>query len=158
MKLNVRHDIEASADEVFRKLTDFGQWERDAMRRGAEVQRTDRLEAPGPGMSWAVDFTWRGAPRHVTITLVRYEPGVALGLEMDASVLGGEAAIDLVALSPRRTRLQMKSEITSRSILGRILLQSLRLAKARITERLQDRLAAFAATCETKARPAARRS
>jgi hypothetical protein len=151
MKLNARQDIEASASEVFRLLTDFGLWERDALRRGAEVQRTDRLAEPGVGMTWDIRFSFRGAAREVALKVVKYEPGVALGLEFDATLLEGHANIDLVALSARRTRLQLKSEVTSKTLVGRILLQSLRLAKGRINERIQSRLAAFAVSCEDRA-------
>jgi len=152
MKLNARQDIEANASDVFRLLTDFSRWEREAMRRSAEVQRQDRLETPGVGMAWQVDFTFRGTRRQVKARVVTFDPGACLALELTSDNFAGHARIDLVALSQRRTRLHLKSEVTASSLMGRILLQPLRLAKGRLTGRLQGRLSAFAVSCEDQSR------
>jgi hypothetical protein len=154
MKVNARQDIEASAADVFQMLADFARWERDALRRGAGVQRTDRLEAPGVGTAWLVDFDWRGTARKVALTVTGFDPGAGLALSMDAGSLAGNALFDLVALSPRRTRLTLKTEITAKSMLGKVLMQTLRLGKKQIEERLQSRLASLAHICEERARPA----
>ena len=51
MRFTTKQDIEAPLDFVYRTMTDFEGWERAAMRRGAEVERTDKLTRVGPGMS-----------------------------------------------------------------------------------------------------------
>jgi hypothetical protein len=157
MKVNARQDIEASAADVFQLLTDFARWERDALRRGASVQRTDRLDAPGVGTAWLVDFTYRGTARKVALNVTGFEPASGLALAMDGGSVSGNALFDLVALSPRRTRLTLKTEITAKSILGKVLMQTLRLGKKQIEERLQNRLASLAQICEERARPVAER-
>ncbi|EKD59823.1 MAG: hypothetical protein ACD_54C01115G0002, partial [uncultured bacterium] len=43
MRFATKQDIEAPIADVFRLLSDFESWERAAMRRGAEVARTDKL-------------------------------------------------------------------------------------------------------------------
>ncbi len=52
-----------------RALSDFDAWERGAMRRGAEVERTDALARPGPGMAWAATFPYRGKRREIEVRL-----------------------------------------------------------------------------------------
>ncbi|GAB1361957.1 hypothetical protein MASR1M32_11930 [Rhodobacter sp.] len=69
MKLTTRQDIEAPLDFVHAKLTDFDQFERMAMRRGAEVERTDRMRTTGPGMAWKVRFAYRRRQRAVQVRL-----------------------------------------------------------------------------------------
>jgi len=51
LKLAAKYDVEAPVEFVFAQLIDFEGWERAAMRRGADVSRTDKLTKAGPGMS-----------------------------------------------------------------------------------------------------------
>ena len=60
MKFSAREDIAAPIEQVFASLCDFEGFERQAMRRGAEVQRVDPLTQPGVGMKWQVSFNMRG--------------------------------------------------------------------------------------------------
>ena len=43
MRFTTKQDIEAPLDFVYNTMIDFEAWERSAMRRGAEVERTDTL-------------------------------------------------------------------------------------------------------------------
>lgn len=51
--------------------------------------------------------------------------------------------VDLVALSRTRTRLFVSMELRPTTLSARLLLQSLRLAKGRLTGRLKTRMAEF---------------
>ena len=50
MKFSTREDVEVPIDQTFGIICDFDAYERSAMRRGAEVLRTDNLSRPGVGM------------------------------------------------------------------------------------------------------------
>ena len=43
MKFSAREDIDGAIEDVFRFLTDFEAFERQAIRRNVDVQRTDSL-------------------------------------------------------------------------------------------------------------------
>ena len=60
MKFSTREDISAPIDQVFQALCDFEAFERLAMRRGAELRRTDTMTRPGVGMQWHVTYSMRG--------------------------------------------------------------------------------------------------
>ena len=132
MKLTTRQDIEAPLDVVYARLTDFDHFERMAMRRGAEVERTDSLKTPGPGMAWRLRFAYRGKPRKVMVRFTDGEPESHLEMGFESPSIEGMTRIELVALSARRTRLALVSEVRPKTLAARLVLQSMRLAKGRI--------------------------
>jgi carbon monoxide dehydrogenase subunit G len=157
MKLSTRDDIEAPIAFVFEHLTDFEAWERAALRRGAEVQRTDRLAAPGPGLSWEVAFDFRGRRRELDLRLDRMEPPVRLVFSGVGPNSEGTLDIELIELAARRTRVAVRLEVKPRTLVARLFLQSLKLAKARVEGRFKSRVAQLAAEiADRHARLAAR--
>lgn len=150
MHLSSRTDIEAPIEFVYDALTDFEGWERAALRRGADVSRTDKLRAPGVGMSWHVRFRFRGKERNVEIRLTGMEPGAKAAFAGKGKMLEGDMSIDLLSLSPKRTRLVMQVQVRPLTIGARLFLQSMKLAKGRVQHRLNKRLAQFATDIEVR--------
>ncbi len=157
MKLQSRQDIEAPLDFVFDQLTDFDQFERMAMRRGAEIERTDRLKSPGPGMTWRVRFRFRGKERKMAIRLVEVQTGSFLVYGFESPNVEGTNRIELLALSPRRTRLTMAIDTRPKSLAARLVLQSLRLAKGRVQRRFDVGVGKLANQIEERFRGSIRR-
>lgn len=152
MKFSTKEDIEAPIDYVFDALTDFDAFERLAMRRGAEVQRTDRLRQVGPGMRWQVRFNLRGKPRDVAIELVSIDRANALAVEGTSGSFEGSTDIELLRLSPRRTRINIQTEIKPKTLAARVLMQSLKLARSKLTKRYHMRVHNFALDLESRYR------
>lgn len=150
MHFSARTDIEASPDFVFKALTDFDSWERAAMRRGAEVTRTDKLRHPGRGMSWDVRFRFRGKNRLVKLALVEMGEATKLGFSGRGKLLEGDARMELVGLSSKRTRVVMHLDVRPLTLGARLFLQSARLARGKIQARLNKRMAQLAAEIEAR--------
>lgn len=144
MRLSTRQDIETPIDFVYAQLVDFDQFERMAMRRGAEVERAGGGPGDGPGLSWRVRFVFRGKARNVIITFAEAVPGQALGFTFAGDAFEGTLRLDLLALSPRRTRVTVVTEVKPRNFAARLVLQSARLARARIERRFSAAVAKFA--------------
>ena len=98
MKLAAKSDVEAPAPFVFAQLADFEGWERAAMRRGAEVIRTDNLRSSAPGMTWDTMFNYRGKDRRATIRLDALSPTTHLALSGKAAPVDGVLTIDILDL------------------------------------------------------------
>ena len=81
MKFSTKEDIDAPIDAVFDMLCEFDQFERAAMRRGAEVQRVDQLAEPGVGMLWEAAFDMRGKRRALQVEMDRFERPTEMKLE-----------------------------------------------------------------------------
>ena len=138
MNFSTREDIEAPIEFVFDALSDFEGFERAALRRGAEVVRTDRQARIGPGMSWRAQFPLRGKARRVNIALERYERPGLIRFDGMSKSMEGDLTVELLDLSPRRTRMAVKLDLRPMTLTARIMLQSLRLAKAKVSYRFSN--------------------
>lgn len=156
MKLNARQDIEAPVAFVFAALQDFEAWERAALRRGADVARTDKPNDGSPGLSWLVKFAYRGKERRLALRLTGLEQLTLLAFSGTGNSIDGVAGIDLVELATRRTRLSVTLDLRPKTIGARLVFQSLRLAKTRINRRLADRINQFCTEIESRYRKSTR--
>ncbi len=150
MKFVSKEDIEAPIAEVFSVLSEFESFERSAIRRGVEVQRMGDVTAPASGLAWDVQFSFRGKTRDIHLVLSDYQPVTGLRLSADGGGIEGGIEVELLALSPRRTRMVVTLELKPRTLSGRLLVQSLKLAKAKLTKRYKLRVAEFAKLTEER--------
>lgn len=152
MKLVAKKDVEAPAAFVFRQVSDFEGWERAAMRRGAEVTRADTLSSPGPGMAWDTQFTYRGKERRVNLKVETFAPPSGLSLALKSPAITGALQVDVIDLAAKRTRIEVRLEVKPNTLAARILLQSLRLARARVERTFDQRVAQLAVEIEDRYR------
>ena len=152
MRFATKQDIEAPIADVFNILSDFEGWERAAMRRGAEVARTDKLRTVGPGMLWATRILYRHKPRDIEIELTGIDPLTQLQFSAVSQAIEAVLVLDLMAFGSKRTRLHVTADVTPRSLTARLFLQSLRLARARVDRKFDQRIAQLAGNIETRYR------
>lgn len=158
MKLATKKDIEAPIAAVWAGLADHEAWERSAMRRGVEVVRTDTHAKTGPGMSWAARFDYRGKTRKVDLKLTEMvEPG-HLAFSLLSTAVEVDTKVEVIEMSAKRTRIHVTTEIKPRSLGARLFLQSLRLARAKVDRKFDDRIAQLALDLETRAKSGGRRA
>ncbi len=150
MKFATKEDIEAPIDHVFQMLSDFENFERSALRRGAEIERLDSLAAPAAGAAWNIRFLMRGKERQLKLDLVEYVPSTEMVFKATSPGMNGTMHIDLVALSRQRTRMNMVAEITPQTLTARLFVQSLKLARANLSKRLDTRMASMARDMEER--------
>lgn len=149
MKFVTKEDIEAPIDQVFQMVTDFEALERQAMRRGADIRRTD-TGPKGEGMSWRAGFQFRGKAREVDIKITRFEAPHLIEADSVSGGLEANCVVELVALSRRRTRMSLAMELVPTTLSARLLVQSLKLAKGRMTKRFHLRVAEYAKDLEER--------
>ena len=152
MKLTAKQDIDAPVAFVYRVLTDFDSWERSAMRRGADVNRSDKLRQPGPGMTWIARFFYRGKDRTLTVRVDAMDAPVHLAMAAFSPVVEGQCKLDLLEMSAKRTRLHIVVDTKPKTFAARLYFQSLKLAKGRVERNLQKRTASLAAEIEDRFR------
>lgn len=131
-------------------LCDFEGFERSAMRRGAEVQRKDTRTAPGVGMQWEASFDMRGKRRELRIELVSFDKPHEMLFASRSTGINGHMNLELIALSRSRTRVHVALDIKPLNLSARLLVQSLKLAKASLTKRYKLRVAEYAKNLEDR--------
>lgn len=152
MKFSAKHDIEAPSAYVFAALSDFDGWERVAMRRGADVARTDKLKTGTPGMAWHINFTFRGRKRQVDLKLITLTPNSKLEFAAVSPAISASLMIDIVEMSARRSRLHITTDIAPLTLSAKLFIQSLRLARARMDRKFAKRVANIASDIEARYR------
>jgi carbon monoxide dehydrogenase subunit G len=150
MKINGKDDIDVPLAFVMQVLADFQSWERAALRRGIEVERTDRLSVPGPGASWTIRFSYRGKPRIVDLRIAEMDASGRIAVAFEGKSAQGTATLVPLTMSPRRTRLSVSLDVQARTLAARLLFQSMRLARQRVVRKFEQRLAKFGAEIEAR--------
>ena len=154
MKLSSRYDVEAPITQVFAELVNIDQWERAAMRRGADITRTDTVKASGPGvavgMTWAARFRYRGKDRSAVVRIDRRDEPSKLDLTAISALVDAGVTIDLMELSLRRTRLTLGLDLRPKTLTSKLYVQSLRLAKARVDRTFQTRVSQLVLALEDR--------
>lgn len=155
MEFNSKEDIEAPISQVFDVLTDLDALERQALRRGLTVKRKSDAPVPVKGMEWDAGFTFRGKDMSALIRLTEIASPERLAFSGRAGGLETAMKIDLTALSANRTRMSVTADLTPKTLSARLLVQSLKLAKGRVTRKFSVRLAQYAKTVEERAQRSA---
>lgn len=150
MKFSAREDISAPIEQVFDALCDFEMFERLAMRRGAQLQRTDTMTRPGVGLRWHVKYSMRGRKRAFDLELVDFEAPNLMVFDAKSSGIDAKFTVDLIALSQSRTRMAIALEMKPLNLSARLLVQSLKLAKSNLSKRFKDRVADYAKGLEDR--------
>ncbi len=143
MQFSGKEDIDAPIAQVFESLTDSAGYERLAIRRGIEVVRLSDRSDMHAGMAWKARFRLRGRKRELNVELETYTPPKLMRFAYRSEGIEGVLVVELMALSPRRTRMSVIFDLRPRSLSARLLIQSLRLAKSALSKRFKLGLADF---------------
>lgn len=150
MQFSAKEDIVAPIDFVFEQVSDFQSFERSALRRGAEVQRTDGKRNIGIGMTWDAAFKLRGRRRQLKLELTEFDSPNGMKLESVSPNTAGHLKVDLVALSRGRTRMSLEIEVKPKTLSARLLVQSMKLARTTLSKRFRKRVAEYAEEMEDR--------
>lgn len=151
MKFSTKEDIEAPIAFVYAQVADFDAFTRRALRHGAEVKQIHAGEA-SVGAEWHVSFQFRGRQRALQSRITQMDAPNGYQVDTVSGGMTGLTEVTLVALSPRRTRLGFTIDLRARTLTARLLLQSMKLAKGKLTKRFKVRVLEFAEEIEDRHR------
>lgn len=152
MKFSTRQDIEAPIEYVFERASDFGGFERQALRRGIEIERTDDHAQNCTGMCWKANFVYRGKSRNVQAELTQYDVPNAMLIHSVSGGLNADFEVEFLPLSRNRTRVKVGLEMSPKSLPARLLVQSMKFAKSSLDSRFSKRVQQFGTETEDRYR------
>ncbi len=149
MELKASEDIDAPIERVFQLLSDFDNLERLAARRGLDVERLT-LGDVSEGTQWQVVLQLRGKERTLDLTLKQLQPSTFLAVKGEGGGVSGLFNVELVALSANCTRVAIVADLAASTLPGRLMLQSLKLARGKVEQRFRERVGKFVAILEER--------
>jgi len=91
-----------------------------------------------------------GKRRDVKIEMITFDRPNEMAAESLSQGMNGVMTLELMALSPNRTRVVVGFEIRPQNLSARLFVQSLKLAKGTLTTRYKKRVAEHAKTLEER--------
>lgn len=150
MKFSTRQDIEAPIDFVFQRASDFVSFERQALRRGIDIERADERSDKGVGMRWSAGFSFRGKQRRVHAELSEYDTPNMLLIQSVSGGIEADFEVEFMPLSRNRTRVKVGLQLAPKTLSSRLLIQSLKFAKNNLNARFGARIEQFGSDVEDK--------
>ena len=145
MKLTAKTDLEAPLGFVYASLIDHAAWEQEARHRGAEIERPADMPLSGIGAGWRVKVAFRGRLRKLLLRIEDIVPDDQVILSVDGQAIEGQSVLEVLSLSPRRTRLRVVIDIKPKTLAARLFLNTLRLARGRVQARFDKRVSQLGA-------------
>jgi hypothetical protein len=142
MQLTSSQDIAAPLAYVFDRACDFDRFTRMALREGVQVRRDD-LGAVEVGSIWQIALPLRGRIYHCTSRLAAWDAPHGYRIDSQTDTMTIIARVDLLALSPNKTCATVTIDLQGKTLAGRLLVQTLKLARMRGTQKLAARLQSY---------------
>jgi hypothetical protein len=141
MKFKVSEDVDAPQAMVWARFTDFSGFEEDVRGRGATVNRVGNWATTAEGVEWRGEVTIRGKSRPVASKVTRLVSEELCVIESRIGGMDCHYEMSFVPLSPEVTRVALVLDLSADTLTARLILQTLKLARGRVLQRLQGMLA-----------------
>ena len=126
---------------VWARFTDFSGFEEDARGRGAILNRVGNWTQTVQGVEWRGEVTVRGKSRPITAKVTQLVPQELCIVDSRIGGMNCNQEIIFVPLSTTVTRVALMLDLSADTLTARLLLQTMKLARGRVLQKLQGVLA-----------------
>jgi hypothetical protein len=126
---------------VWARFTDFSGFEEDARGRGAILNRVGNWTQTVQGVEWRGEVTVRGKSRPITAKVTQLVPQELCVVDSRIGGMNCHQEIIFVPLSTTVTRVALMLDLSADTLTARLLLQTMKLARGRVLQKLQGVLA-----------------
>jgi len=143
MQFKHTQEIDAPADYVFNRITDFKKFENHSGPSGFSFKRQGRLPVR-IGTRWDISVPVRGRARRFAAELSEYVPPRTLSYKSASLKYEGVLSLSVKPISATTCRLHIQLVAKSRSFATSLVFNTIRLARRRVNKRLNSTMAEFA--------------
>ena len=141
MKFKVSEDVDAPVQITWARFTDFSGIEAEAKGRGADLSRVGNWTEAAAGRGWRGTVTVRGRSRPVASEISAMTAPERCEIQTRVGGMDAVYEMTFLALRPDMTRVQVVLDMSASTLSARLALQTLKLARGRVMQRLQGLLA-----------------
>lgn len=141
MKFKVSEDVDAPQAMVWARFTDFSGFEDDIRGRGATLTRLGNWDEAREGVEWRGEVTVRGKQRAISSRITRMVTPELCVIESRIGGMDCYYEMTFVPLSQEVTRVALVLDLSADTLTARLLLQTLKLARGKVLQRLQGMIA-----------------
>ncbi|ADO42044.1 SRPBCC family protein [Ketogulonicigenium vulgare] len=150
MEFVVNDHIAVSPDALFKHLNDTDLLEQMIRRGGATVRRTDAGRGAGVGATWQIGAPFRDRTLDVTMTVTEVEAPHRMRVLFTTGGVEGKVVL-LATPAGDGTDTAFTMTMGASTLIGRLLLQSLKLARGQISSRVHKRVGNYLHRAEERA-------
>jgi uncharacterized membrane protein len=137
VKFKVSDDVEAPIDWVWEGFTDFGAIEADARARDADIVRVGDWTEPAHGVAWRGSVPVRDKVRPIEARITTFVPNKNLVIDSRIGGMECHYEVSFAPLSQAVTRVSIVLELKASTLSARLLLQTLKIARRKVIQRLE---------------------
>ena len=144
MKFSAQEDVKLPQADVFARLSNFDTFERIALKRNVRVSQISQNNPNEDTLGWNCKFKVRGRLRDVEIRLIEFDEPNSLKFHAVNPALHARLEIDVIPLSRVQTRIQVVSVLKPKTLVARLLVQPMKLARSKFNKHFQSRVGKLA--------------
>jgi len=149
MELSYSNKINVPQEFAFKRATDFERFEKDGFGNLAPFEPRNDIRPPELGARWRTAAEFQGRPRRFSLELLALEEPGTMVLGNKSEKYDVEARFDFENAGDNVTEFSFVLNAKAQSITGKLILQTIQLARARIVKSMQQDFDAMGVRMET---------
>lgn len=137
MELSYQSTINVPQDFAFDRATDFERFETEGFGNLAPFEPRNEVRAPKLGARWRTAAEFQGRPRRFSLELLELEDPGTMVLGNKSDKYDVEARFEFIEAGEEVTTFNFLLNAKAQSITGKLILQTIQLARARIVKSMQ---------------------
>lgn len=140
MRIGAAKDFKRARGKVFDTFADPARMDAVFAEQGTNLRR----EGPGgPGTVWHLDAVSRGKAWPMAITMVDMEKPEVMRMRVTSAMVDADVAFVFADLPGKGCQVRTEVDLVAHTLTARVAIQTLRLAKGKVEQRIQRALFAL---------------